>query len=87
MISQKKQGYFENKLKENFAKPEDLWKTLKSLDLSKHISVVQTNAGGDNKCLKYDLESAAQTFGKFYSNLVQSLLNNIPNSPNKFDMI
>ena len=45
----------------------NLWKTLKSLGLSKHFSVVQTKANEDNKCLKYDLKSAAQTFAKFYS--------------------
>ena len=59
--------YFENKLKENIAKPKDLWKTLKSLNLSKTFSVVQTNAIQDNKHLKYDLISLAQTFANFYS--------------------
>ena len=59
--------YFENKLKENIAKPKDLWKTLKSLNLSKTFSVVQTNAIQDNKHLKYDLKSLAQTFANFYS--------------------
>ena len=49
---QKKREYFENKLKENFAKPKDLWKTLKSLGLSKKFSVAQTNATEDNKRLK-----------------------------------
>ena len=32
------------------------------------------------------MKSVAQTFAKFYSNLAESLLKNIPNSPNKFDM-
>ena len=86
LILQKKKEYFENKLKENIAKPKDLWKTLKSLGLSKKFSVVQTNAIEDNKRLKYDLKSVAQTFAKFYSNLAESLLKNLPNSPNKFDM-
>ena len=40
----------ENKLKENIALTKDLWKTLKSLGLSKKFSVVQTNATeGNNK--------------------------------------
>ena len=52
---EKKREYFENKLKENIAKPKDLWKTLKSLGLSKNFSVVQANAIEDNKRLKYDL--------------------------------
>ena len=82
----KKREYFENKLKENIAKPKDLWKTLKSLGLSKKFSVVQTNAIEDNKRLKYDLKSVAQTIAKFYSNLAESLLKNLTNSPNKFDI-
>ena len=65
------------KLKENIGKPKDLWKTL----ISKDFSVVQTNAIEDNKRLKYDLKSVAQTFEKFYS-----LLKNLPNSPSKCDM-
>ena len=52
---EKKREYFENKLKENIAKPKDLWKTRKSLGLSKNFSVVQANAIEDNKRLKYDL--------------------------------
>ena len=67
----KKKEYFKNKLKENIAKPKDLWKTLKSLGLPKKFSVAQTNAIEDNKCLKYDLTSVAQTFAKLYSNLAE----------------
>ena len=32
------------------------------------------------------MKSVAQTFAKFFSNLTESLLKNLPNSPNKFDM-
>ena len=49
----------------------------------KKISVVQTNAIEDNKRLKNNLKSVAQTFAKFYS---ESLLRNPTNSANKFDM-
>ena len=77
--------YVENKLKENIAKPKDLWK-LKSLSLSIKFPVVQTNVIEDNTHLKYDLKSVAQTFAKFDSNLAQSLLMNLSNHPYKFDM-
>ena len=86
LILQKKREYFENKLKENIAKPKDLQKTLKSLGLSKKFSAVQTNAIEDNKRLKYDLKSVVQTFAKFCSNLAQSLLKNLPNFPDEFDI-
>ena len=32
------------------------------------------------------MKSVAQTFAKFYSNLAESLLKNLPNSPKKLDM-
>ena len=32
------------------------------------------------------MKSVAKTFAKFYSNLAESLLNNLPNSPNKLDI-
>ena len=79
----KKREYFENKLKENTAKPKE---KLKSLGLSQNFSVVQTNAIEDKKRLKYDLKSVAQTFAKFYSKLAESLLKNLSNSPNKFNI-
>ena len=85
MILQKKE-YFENKLKENIAMPKHLWKMLKPLGLLKFFSVVQTNAIEDNKHLKYDLNSVAQNFAKFFPNLAESLLKNLLNSPNKFDI-
>ena len=48
--------------------------------------MIQINTTEDNKRLKYDLKSVAQTFAKFYSDLAESLLKNLPNSPNKFDI-
>ena len=32
------------------------------------------------------MKSIAETFAKFYSNLAESLLKNLSNSPNKFDI-
>ena len=58
-------------------------KHLNHLVYPKKISVVQTNAIEDNKRLKNNLKSVAQTFAKFYS---ESLLRNPTNSANKFDM-
>ena len=85
-VLQKKKEYFQNKLKENIAKSKDLWKTLKSLGLSKNFTVVQTNVIEDNKRLKYDLKSVAQTFAKLNFNLAESLLKNLPNCNNKSDI-
>ena len=82
----KKKRVLQKPIKGKCAKPKDLWKTLKSFGLSKKNSVVETNAIENNKRLIYNLKSVAQTFAKFYSNLAESLLKNLPNSPNKFDM-
>ena len=54
--------------------------------VQKKFPVVQTNVIEDNKRLQYGLKSVAQTFAKFYSNLAESLIKNLPNSPNKLDM-
>ena len=72
--------YFKNKVKENIAKPKDLWKTLKSLGLFKNCLVVQTNTVTNDKSWNYDLKSVTQT------NLAESLFKNLPKSPSKFDM-
>ena len=68
ILRKKKRVYFENKLKENIAKPKDLWKTLKSLGLSKVFFSCSKNAFEESKRLKYDFKSVAQTFARFYSN-------------------
>ena len=65
MILPKKE-YLKNKLEEKIAKSRNLQKTLKLIGLSKNFSVDQTNAIEDNKHLKCDLKSVAQTFAKFF---------------------
>ena len=52
----------------------------------KNFSVVQKNAFENSKRLKYEFKSVAQTFAKFYSNLAESRLKNLKNSPSKFDV-
>ena len=61
-------------------------KHLNHLVYPKNFSAVQINAIEDNKHSKYNLKSISQASAKFYSNLAESLLKNLPNSPNKFDM-
>ena len=56
--------------------------SLKSLGLSQKFSVAQTNAIENNKRLRYDLKSVAQTF--WVLNSPESLLKNLPDSTNKF---
>ena len=81
-----KKTVLQKPIKGKCAKPKDLWKTLKSLGLSKKISLFEANVIEDNKRLKYNLKPVAKTFAKFYFNLDESLLKNLPNSSNKFDI-
>ena len=61
-----------------------LWK-LFPLGLSKNFAIAQTNPTEDNKRLKYDFKFVAQNFANNYSNIAESLLENLTNS-NKFDI-
>ncbi len=87
VIKRKKKTFFENKLKENIAKPKELWKTLKELGLPNKDS---TNA---NICLKdnngnilFDTNSTVNIFKNFFSNLANSLLSKLPIAPKRFDL-
>ena len=44
------------------------------------------NAMKDNKTLTYDTRSVSTVFKKFISNLVESLLNKLPNHPEMYNL-
>ena len=75
-----------NKLDENIGKPKELWKTLKSLGLSK------TNKSDTKMCLKnedgtsFESKKTSEIFKDFFSNLAGNLLNKLPSAPKKFGM-
>ena len=81
-----KKQFMKNKLDENIGKPKELWKTLKSLGLSK------TNKSDTKICLKnedgtsFESKKTSEIFKDFFSNLAGNLLNKLPSAPKKFGM-
>ena len=87
IIKSKKKTYFEDKLKENIAKPKELWKTLNGLGLSKK----GTQSGVTNVCLKendkfvFDPAAISNVFKTFFSDIAINLLAKLPTAPNRFN--
>ena len=57
LISNKKRGYLENKLNESNAKPKELWKVLKYVDLLNRNSPCQVSAPRTNKTVQMTLQT------------------------------
>ena len=87
IIKSKKKNYFEDKLKENTAKPKELWKTLNGLGLPKKGS----QSGAANVCLKendefvFDPAAISNVFKTFFSDIAINLLAKLPTAPNRFN--
>ena len=84
MTKAKKCDYIKEQLQINKAKPAKLWKTLKSLGMS--------SKGPNAKiCLKenevtyFEPKETCGIFKRFYENLAQSLVDQLPPAPNKFN--
>ena len=77
-------GYFEEKLAENIAKPKKLWRALKSLGLP-NKKTLSSNICLENKDgLLFDSFSIAETFKKYYSLLAEKLALKLLKPPNNF---
>ena len=73
MILKKKKSYFEEVLHKNRSKPKELWKALKSLNLSsdkaKQTRIYLKKDGG----FQFEALEDADTFKRFYSELAGGL--------------
>ena len=78
--------FVKEQLKENIAKPSKLWKVLKSLGLSSKGSNDGKICLKDNGVAYFDPKETSGIFKTFYENLAQSLVDNLPTAPNKFNM-
>ena len=84
LIKEKKNKFYKEQLKENFGKPKELWKFLKSLGLSCEKGSIS------NICLKKDDKSSfddktnANTFKEFFCNLASDLVAKLPPPSNDF---
>ena len=78
---------WESTLKPNLprilAKPKELWKTLKALELPNKVTIATINALKDNKVVKYDPKSISKIFQTFFTNMVKILLQKAYTSPIK----
>ena len=77
LISKKKRNYFETKLSENICKPEELSKTITSLN---KVFIAMINTFKDDKVVKYDSKSISETFQVFFANMPEILLQKISSS-------
>ena len=81
LISKKKRNYFETKLSENICKPEELSKTITSLN---KVFIAMINTFKDDKVVKYDSKSISETFQMFFANMPEILLQKFPAASNKY---
>ena len=85
IIKAKKCDYIKEQLRINKAKPAKLWKTLKSLGMSSKGSNGSKVCLKDNDVTYFEPKETCGIFKRFYENLAQSLLDQLPPAPNKFN--
>ena len=86
IIKTKKCEYVKDQLKANIAKPSKLWKVLKSLGISSKESTEGKICLKENDVTYFEPKETSGIFKKFYENLAQSLVNQLPPAPNKYNM-
>ena len=84
LINDKKKTFVVGKLNENFGKPKELWKSLKSLGLPSKQASPSTICLEKGGSLSFDSKTNAEIFKDFYSDLASDLLKKLPSPPNKF---
>ena len=82
----KKKTFFEEKLSETNDKPNELWKSFKSLGMPNKTAIFIFNAIEQNYILTYDTSLISKIFENLFSNLAKSLLIKIPNLPDKHNL-
>ena len=86
LIKRKKRQYIVGKLEDNVGKSKELWKTLKSLGLSKRPKTASKICLETNNVLSFDGKTNAETFKEFYANLASDLVNKLPPAAKRFGM-
>ena len=84
MIKDKKKNFVIGKLNDNIGKPNELWKSLKSLGLPSKKSSSATTCLEKDGILSFDPKTNAEIFEDFYSNLANNLVKKLPTPPNKY---
>ena len=85
LIKQKKLEFFKEKLKNNIANPNLLWKTLKDLGVSDKKSVASSKIALEKDGeMSFDVKEISEIFKNFYANVASSLVEKLPCRPNRF---
>jgi len=85
IVKMKKCDYVKGQLKENIAKPSKLWKTLKSIGLPSKSKNESKICLKENEEMFFEPKETSRIFKNFYENLAQSLVNQLPPAPNKYN--
>ena len=83
-IQKKKRDYYHTKLEQNIGKPKELWKTLKTLGLPSKKTSVSKICLKKEDGISFDDATNVSIFNKFYSNLADNLVKNLPLPSGKF---
>ena len=81
----KKCDFVKGQLKENIAKPSKLWKTLKSIGLPSKSKNEAKICLKENEVMFFEPKETSRIFKNFYENLAQSLVDQLPPAPNKYN--
>ena len=84
-VKLKKCDFVKEQLKENIAKPSKLWKTLKSIGLPSKTKNEAKICLKENEQMFFEPKETSRIFRNFYENLAQSLLDQLPPAPNKYN--
>ena len=85
-LQQKTNILWRVKLSESTGKPKELWKSLKSLVMPNKTVISNFNAIEESNTLTFDTRSFSKIFKNFFSNLVKSLLINLPKPPDAYNL-
>jgi hypothetical protein len=84
-VKLKKCDFIKEQLKENIAKPSKLWKTLKSIGLPSKTKNEAKICLKENEQMFFEPKETSRIFRNFYENLAQSLVDQLPPAPNKYN--
>ena len=84
MIKRETKNFLVDKLNQNIGRPEELWKSLKSLGLLSKQRSSSSFCPEKDKNLSFDPKTNTEIFKDFYSNLADNLAKKLPSPPNKF---
>ena len=86
LFKNKKRDFYQERLRENVDRPKELWKALKSLDLSSKMTLIsQVSLKGAEKILLEE-KTNNTSFKNFYTNLALNLVNKFPHALKNFDL-